>query len=1011
MQIEQLQGFLQDNFDLHGDLAVIYSELDAVYKLTNTQGAFTIKCSMPGKDISLIDMEHSACRHLINGQIKARTDSESSLHAQNRFQISSPVLSIHQNEFEILENQIIRVFPWIDLPLQSSVKPLTDISYQSIGVLAANLTKSLADFDHVAAHRFIKWDPSGANWIRKQLYLLDPDWQSTFIFWLDDMSRLHSKYKSSLRKQICYADLNDYNILIQWHDDELVYKAAAIIDFGDMVYTHTINEVAIACVYSCLKTPDPLAVAGQIIASYHQLHPLNEAELELLYYHIAARMMISLTVSAINKNEHPENEYLQITDQDAWYLAQQWKSIHPAYAHYYFRSVCNLEPCTKNEKFMDWVSKKKFYPVTHCGTRIKVLDLSIGSSELGNVPDYENIENWMSRLSEIKKENKADVMIGRYLECRPVYTSESFKYEDNHGPAWRTVHIGLDIFNDENTEVFSPLSGEVIGIANNTGDKDYGPTIILKHVEDEIEFFTLYGHLSPDSLSMHDAGDKIKAGDVIGYFGGHHQNGGWPPHLHFQIILDLFNNTTDYPGVCHFNLQKLYNSICPDPNLILGLKIDPGTITYENDLLIRRKKSVGKNLSVSYKMPLIIPRAHRQYLYDHTGRRYLDTVNNVAHCGHQHPAIIRAAEKQMKLLNTNTRYLYPQLVDFAENLKSFLHPSLSTVYFVNSGSEANELAIRMAKTYADRKDMLVFEHGYHGNTSGLVDLSSYKFDRKGGKGAPPTTHKLSMPDIFRGIYQSDENQYFIESKEIIQQLINGQKKPAAFLAEYILSCGGQVVCPPHYFKKLIEYIKSEDIVYIADEVQTGIGRTGMFCSYEYAGVVPDIVTFGKPLGNGHPLGAVVCNQKIADAFNNGMEYFNTFGGNPVSCVIGNTVLDIVAGENYMDHALKIEQAFYKGFESLKQDFDLVADYRGHGLFLGIEFTYDTIAKKPATNQAKYLVHRMKEYGILMSTDGPDDNVVKIKPPMVFDVMNVEEVLYRMNKILREDYMGVASSAR
>ena len=156
-------------------------------------------------------------------------------------------------------------------------------------------------------------------------------------------------------------------------------------------------------------------------------------------------------------------------------------------------------------------------------------------------------------------------------------------------------------------------------------------------------------------------------------------------------------------------------------------------------------------------------------------------------------AIIRAAEKQMKLLNTNTRYLYPQLVDFAENLKSFLNPSLSTVYFVNSGSEANELAIRMAKTYADRKDMLVFEHGYHGNTSGLVDLSSYKFDRKGGKGAPPTTHKLSMPDIFRGKYGSDENHYFIESKEIIEQLIDIQKKPAAFLAEYILSCGGQVV--------------------------------------------------------------------------------------------------------------------------------------------------------------------------------------------------------------------------
>ena len=987
MTIDQLGNFLSDKFDLKGDLVVIYSELDAVYKLTNENGAFTVKYSMLGKDSALIEMEHAAVRHL--KQKPNRT-----------FQISSPVFSKNGKEFEIFENQIIRVFPWIDLPLQSAVLPLTDQSHQSMGILAANLTTSLTDFDHAAAHRFIKWDPSAVNWIKDYLHLHQPEWQSIFAAWMDGMNLLHTKYNQALRKQICYADLNDHNVLMKWNENASAYAASAIIDMGDMVYTHTINEAAIACFYSGLKTVDPLAVSALIIGSYHNLSPLNEAELELLYYHIAARMMISLTVSAINKKDHPENEYLQITDQDAWDLADKWRVIHPSYADYYFRSVCGLEPCSKNKKFINWINTRKFHPVTTISNNIKILDLSIGSAELGNVAEYENIKTWVNRLSEIKRENNVDILIGRYLECRPVYTSDSFKYEDNHGPAWRSVHIGLDIFDSTEAKVYTPVDGEIFAVANNTGNKDYGPTIIIKHVEDDIHFYTLYGHLSLDSLLIHKQGDKIRAGELIGYIGNSSENGNWPPHLHFQIILDLFYYISDYPGVCHYDVKRLFNSICPDPNLMLRLPISEVVIK-TNDLIIRRTESLGKNLSISYKKPLIIPRAYRQYLFDHTGRRYLDTVNNVAHCGHQHPAIVSAAEKQMRLLNTNTRYLYPQLMDFAEKLKSYLHPSLTTVYFVNSGSEANELAVRIAKTYSGRMDMLVYEHGYHGNTSTLVDLSSYKFDRKGGKGAPPTTHKLSMPDLFRGKFSNDESQYLFESKKIIEDLKDSQRKPAAFLAEYILSCGGQVVCPPAYFKKLIQNMQSDDIIYIADEVQTGIGRTGKFCSYELADVVPDIVTFGKPLGNGHPLGAVVCNQKLADAFNNGMEYFNTFGGNPVSCVIGDKVLEIVANEFYLNHAEKMENAFYKGFEILKNEFQIIADYRGHGLFLGIEFCTDRRNKKPATNQARYLVQRMKEFGILMSTDGPDDNVVKIKPPMVFDEINVEEVLSRMKKILKE----------
>ncbi len=997
-ELNYLKDFIFEKFNLSGEIEVIYSELDAVYQLKTTEtDLYTIKCSSPQKESELIQMEHQAMQYLENS-------------SSFTFEISLPLKSLSGNTFELLNGRITRIFKWMNYPLQAKVNPLTKNSYQSIGRLAAELSVAFKAFDLPLAHRYIKWNPSEVNWITDHLHLLETELQDIFKPWLSGFNLLHSNHSESLRSQLCYADLNDYNVLMEWDAANQEHIAKAIIDMGDMVYSHTINELAIACSYSCIKTVEPLQVAMWMLEEYHSQYPLNEAEISLLYYHIAARLMISLTVSAINQHEHPENQYLQITDADAKILVKQWAKIHPSFAEHSFRSVCGFEPNKKNLVFTNWANKNSFSEIIKDINLKKVftLDLSIGSTQLGNVPDFENISNWNKNLRDIKESTGADLLIGKYDEVRPVYSSTDFQYESNQGAAWRTVHIGIDLFDKANTEIYAPLDGEVIGLANNIGDKNYGPTIILKHTAEEFFFFTLYGHLSEKSLLLHHKGKKIKSGDKIATIGKENENGNWPPHLHFQIILDIFSYESDFPGVCHYDFRRVYQSICPDPNLILKLTLIKSSEIDPDLLLLKRKKSLGKNLSLSYKKPLLIPRAYRQYLYDHTGRKYLDTVNNVAHCGHQHPAIIEAANRQMKLLNTNTRYIYPQLIELAEKLKSNLDSSLEVVYFTNSGSEANELAVRMARNFTQRNNMLVYEHGYHGNTSTLVNLSSYKFDGKGGKGAPETTHKLPMPDLYRGKFANEsdpDTTFFQNAKSIIESLINQNNKPVAFLAEYILSCGGQVVSPANYFKLLILYLQENGIVYIADEVQTGIGRTGKFCSYEYAGVIPDIVTFGKPLGNGHPIGAVVCTNEIANAFNNGMEYFNTFGGNAVSCVIGKSVLDIVEKENYQDHATSIEKYFFTEFNNLKKTFPIISDCRGLGMFLGFECSLDA-NKIPATKQAKYLVNRMKEYGILMSTDGPDDNVVKIKPPMVFDKNNVDEILDRLNIILKSNFLKV-----
>ena len=415
-------------------------------------------------------------------------------------------------------------------------------------------------------------------------------------------------------------------------------------------------------------------------------------------------------------------------------------------------------------------------------------------------------------------------------------------------------------------------------------------------------------------------------------------------------------------------------------------------------------------MSISYSRPIKMVRAYQQYLYDETGRRFLDTVNNVPHVGHQHPKVVEAAKQQIEVLNTNTRYLHDNIVKYAEELLATFPPELSVCHFVNSGSEANELALRMARTYTQHKDMLVVEVGYHGNTGACIEISSYKFDGKGGDGAPEHIHVMPMPDNFRGKYRGagTGGKYAGYLKESIDELKAQGKGIAGFICESILSCGGQIVLPEGYLKEAYEHVRAAGGLCIADEVQVGFGRVGdHFWGFELQGVVPDIVTLGKPIGNGHPLAAVVCTQEVANTFANGMEFFNTFGGNPVSCAIGRKVLEIVKTENLQRHALNLGHYLKQGLNQLKTKYPVIGDVRGHGLFLGIELIKNQNNLEPAADQASYLANRMREHAVLMSTDGPDHNVLKIKPPMAFNHANADFLLETLAKILNEDFMKVS----
>ena len=411
-------------------------------------------------------------------------------------------------------------------------------------------------------------------------------------------------------------------------------------------------------------------------------------------------------------------------------------------------------------------------------------------------------------------------------------------------------------------------------------------------------------------------------------------------------------------------------------------------------LLRQREEHLGKALSIAHGKPLHITHGSMQYLYASDGTRYLDLVNNVSHVGHSNPRVTEACTRQMSLLNTNTRYVYDGLTEYLGRIANTLPEPLSVGFLVNSGSEANELAVRIARAHTGAHDMVVVEGAYHGHTGMLIDLSPYKFRGKGGKGEPePWVHVVPIPDTYRG----GDRDYAAELGEVVSEA----GSIAGFLVESMLSCAGQVPLPQGYLADAFEHVRDAGGLCIADEVQVGFGRVGTHMwAFEEHEVVPDIVVMGKPMGNGHPMAAVFTTPEIASSFEE-MEFFSTFGGNPVSCAIGMAVMDCIKQDGLIQSAAELGERFKGGLKELQVKHDIIGDVRGRGLFLGFELVKDRETKEPAAEEAARIVDMMRDRGVLLSTDGPHHNIIKIKPPMVLSKEDVDMTLHLLNESLKQ----------
>jgi 4-aminobutyrate aminotransferase-like enzyme/Ser/Thr protein kinase RdoA (MazF antagonist) len=957
---------------------------------------YVLKISSDLEEEVVLDLQNSALTHLASHAPELQVPR---IISTSTGKLIGKVQTGNENSYNV------RLFSYLPGKTLARVKPHAPALLYELGNVLGRLDSALQDFSHPAARRQLRWDLAQANWINGYLaHIVDPEKQKL----VERLFALHTTQVepcvSTLRRSVIHNDANDYNVLLT------PAGKLALLDFGDLLYSYTVNELAIACAYAMLDKPDPLAAATQLVAGYHAAHPLAAGELAVLFPLICARLCVSVTNSAYQRQAQPDNAYLLISERPAWNLLERLDGVAPELVHYRFRAACGLAACPQTPGLERWLREhqQQFAALIDPDPRTArkvVFDLSVSSAEVGNPEEWQHTNRFSRRLFERMRDEQVQLGIGLYNEVRPWYGGQQFDLAGNDRPEARTVHIGLDLYAEAGTPVYAPLDGTIYSFANNAEAFDYGPTIFLKHRVDDgnLNFYTLYGHLSEDSLSGIYEGMPVKAGMQIASIGNYPTNGNWPPHLHFQIISDILGAIENFPGVARPSERALWLSISPDPNLIAGIPELPAANEASSaDLLARRTRHVGKSLSISYEQPLQIVRGWRQYLYDENGQAYLDLVNNVCHVGHSHPRVVQAGQQQMAVLNTNTRYLHENLVRYAERLCATLPPQLSVCYLVCSGSEANELALRLARAHTGRKDIITVDVAYHGNTQALIEISPYKHNGPGGTGAPPYVHTAMMPDSYRGPYrgQGAGRKYGLEVAKIVEQ---HPEQIAGFICESLLGCGGQIVLPEGYLATAYQAVREAGGVCIADEVQVGFGRVGShFWGFELQGVVPDIVTLGKPIGNGHPLAAVITTPEIAASFNNGMEYFNTFGGNPVSCAIGLAVLDVIEQEGLQAHAQELGSYLLEQLTALAQMYPLLGDVRGSGLFIGVELVDDRETLSPADKQASYIINRMRDCGILLSTDGPLHNVLKFKPPLVITHEDADRFVVVLERILAED---------
>lgn len=900
----------------------------------------------------------------------------------------------HWNGFAVRRSEFAPGEPSVDAGY------FAPIVLEEFGRLAAASVHALAELSHPGLERDNMWDMRVAH---EQVTALAPSitdaaLRDRVLSVADAAQSAISTVAAVLPVQAIHGDLTDDNVTAIRGSDTRLHPHT-VLDLGDLGYGWRVAELAVT-VSSMLHhdAKRPLRTLDTI-AAFHAAVPLTDSEVRAIWPLVALRSALLVASGWRQLEIDGANDYARerIAGEQAIFEAATAYPLAEMTEHVLAR-LGILAPLIAIPETVESLPLRALLP--SLAGEVRVLDPSIESEAL-------DAGKWLA--SDIESDLVDDALVtGAAAAIFPYGVYRLTRTRVNASSAAATWPLGTEIWVAPGAacDVASPSAGS---ISTRTGrglviELDSGWVLSIDGVE-------------PTSAEQ---GTAIAAGDVIATLRASET----PRPLTVMLtrldtvagldspILSLAEPPLGQAQLVEPERVPAWRRFTLDPARLLEL--DPLAQRDESsDELVRREHIFASAQERYYERPMQIERGWKHHLIDTTGRSYVDIVNNVTGLGHGHPGVAAAVSRQIRLLNTNSRFLYRELAEYSERLLE-LFPNgtgLDTVLLVNSGSEAVDLALRLAQAATGRKTVIALREAYHGWTMASDAVTTSAYDNPFAlENRPDWIHVADVPNRFRGIYRGEAGdpsvgaQYAADLGADIDALTAEGRDVAGFICESVLGNAGGVVLPEGYLTSVYERVRAAGGLCIADEVQVGFGRMGSsFWGFEQSGVTPDIITIAKPMGNGFPIGGVITSKKIADALATQGQFFSSAGGNPLSCRVGLAVLDAMRDEGLQENARVIGARLASGFRALAERHEIIGPVHGEGLYLGVELVRDCETLEPAKEEAAAICERLKELGVIVLTTSERSNVLKVKPPLCLDAASVDFVLEQLDRVLTEGW--------
>lgn len=815
-----------------------------------------------------------------------------------------------------------------------------------LGELAGRVSRALAGFEHPAGARTLQWDSQHADRVIDVILADEPD-ERMRAFVQDAAAPARAIVAAvgpQLPRQFGHFDLTDDNVL----RPESGGLPDAVIDFGDVTESWAVGEIAVT-VSSLLHHDGASALSAlPAIRAFHAIRPLSDVEISALWPLVVLRGAVLVLSGRQQVRLDSDNDYASAALDREFEILERAVSVPCAVMEAVIRDALGLTPVGTAPA---WTAG----PVIQGHERVVLMDASTTAPL--------NDEGAWLEADAIEKAAQNLLDGGAHLVVLPALRPLLAGAPHRTPEAPTTVTTATRIWLATATAITPPDGVEVVG-----GDDG----IRLRAGDAVLEFSFLSSAGEPLAL---------------------------PARTPIEVKLTAPGHA-DVPALVPAALLPGWRTVVGDPSPALGvIETLPSP---SRDVLDRRRAVLADVQEHYYARPPQIERGWKEYLVDVDGRVYLDMVNNVTSVGHAHPRIAEAVGRQLRLVNTNSRFNYAAVAEYAERIVRTLPDELDTVFFVNSGSEATDLALRLALASTGRRDVVAMSEAYHGWTYASDAVSTSVADNPNAlESRPDWVHTVAAANGYRGEHRGAEaSQYAPEAVARIRELASSGRPPAGFICETYFGNAGGVALPDGYLRAVYEAVRELGGVVIADEVQVGFGRLGTwFWGFEQQGVIPDIVAVAKSVGNGHPIGIVVTSRALAERYRTQGYFFSSTGGSPVSAVTGMAVLDIIEDEGLQENARVVGAHLKARLRELAERHELIGTVHGSGLYLGVEFVRDRATLEPATHETAAICDRLLELGVIMQPTGDHQNVLKIKPPLCVTAESADYFADALDRVL------------